>query len=154
MVVLEDSYLELHFSKKFLADLNLLMHKIICNFTEWKGSSGTHERKCLINWTKWLFFHINQTCALFNKENTLVQKLCMFLQKETSYCKNSMVLDPQGPNQFIFGNCFSSNNDTKLRFHVFLLFHVINHEIILPEVDKIHKKLWVLFQLWVPRDRN
>ena len=31
--------------------------------------------------------------------NSLVQKICMFLQKETSHCKNSLPLGPQGPKQ-------------------------------------------------------
>ena len=56
--------------------------------------------------------------------NSLVQKMCMFLQKETSHCKNSLVLGPQGPKQYIFGNYFYSNNVRKLRSHVFLLANV------------------------------
>ena len=30
------------------------------------------------------------------KCNNLVQKMCMFLQKGTSHCKNSLALGPQG----------------------------------------------------------
>ena len=56
------------------------------------------------------------------KSSSLVQKICMFLQKETSHCKNSLVLGPQGTKQYIFGYYFYSNNARKL--HVFLLFHV------------------------------
>ena len=59
--------------------------------------------------------------------NSLVQKLRMFLQKETSHCKNSWLLGPQGPKLYIFGNYFYSNNARKLIFHVFLLFHVRKH---------------------------
>ena len=61
------------------------------------------------------------------KCNSLVQKIWMFLQKETSDCKTSLVLGPQGPNQYIFADYFYSNNAGKLRFHVFLLFHVRKH---------------------------
>ena len=82
------------------------------------------------------FFHINQTSVLFNKKtlkfNSLVQKTCLFLQKETSHSKNSLALGPQEPKQYIFGDHFYSKNAKNLRFHVFLL---------LPEVDRIHKKL-------------
>ena len=54
--------------------------------------------------------------------NSLVQKICMFLQKETSQCKNSLALGPQGPKHNIFGNHFYWKNARKLRFHIFLLF--------------------------------
>ena len=101
------------------------------NFTAWKGSSGTHKRKCSINYTNRLFFHIYQTSELFNMEtfkcNSLAEKICMFLQKETSHCKSSLALGPQGPKQYIFGDYFYSNNAGKLIFYVFLLFHVRKH---------------------------
>ena len=61
------------------------------------------------------------------KYNSFVQKICLFLQKETSHCKISMTLDPQGPKQYIFGDHFYSKNAKKLRFHVFLLFHARKH---------------------------
>ena len=54
--------------------------------------------------------------------NSLVQKICMFLQKETSHCNNSLALGPQGPKHYVFGNHFYSKNTRKLRFHVFLHF--------------------------------
>ena len=53
---------------------------------------------------------------------SLVQKICMFLQKETSHRKNSLALGPQGPKHYIFRNHFYSKNARKLRFYVFLLF--------------------------------
>ena len=34
--------------------------------------------------------------------NSVVQKICMLLQKETSHCKNSLALVPQGPEHYIF----------------------------------------------------
>ena len=58
------------------------------------------------------------------KCNSLVLKVCLFLQKGTSYCKNSLALGPQWPKQHIFGDHFYWKNAKKLRFHVFLLFHV------------------------------
>ena len=61
------------------------------------------------------------------KCNILVQKFCIFLQKETSHCKNSFVLVPQGHKQYILGNYFYSNSARKLRFHIFLLLHVRKH---------------------------
>ena len=60
------------------------------------------------------------------KCNSLILKMCMFLQKETSYC-NSLALGPQEPKQYIFGDHFYSKNVRKLRFHVFLHFHVRIH---------------------------
>ena len=57
------------------------------------------------------------------KCSSLVQKICIFLQKETSHCQNSLALGPQGFRHYIFGNHFYSKNARKLKFHVFLLFH-------------------------------
>ena len=59
------------------------------------------------------------------KCNSLVQKICFF--KERHHCKNRLALGPQGPKQYIFGDRFYSKNAKKLRFHVFLLFHVRKH---------------------------
>ena len=75
--------------------------------------------------------------------NSLLQKICMFLQKETSFQKQLGVGSP-GTKQYIFGDYFYLNNARKLRFYVFILFHVRKHYdiIILPQVDWIHK--------WVP----
>ena len=50
--------------------------------------------------------------------------LCFF--QKTHQCKNSFVLRPQEPKQYIFGYFFDSNNARKLRFFVFLQFHVRN----------------------------
>ena len=61
------------------------------------------------------------------KCNSLVQKLCLFLQKETSHWRNNLALGPQKPKQYIFGDQFYLKNAKKLRFHVFLLFHVRKH---------------------------
>ena len=55
--------------------------------------------------------------------NSLVQKICMFLQKETSHCKNSLTLGPQEPKHYIFGDHFYSKNARKLTLHVFLQIH-------------------------------
>ena len=38
------------------------------------------------------------------KYNILFQNICIFLQKETSYCKSSFVLCPQWPKHCIFGD--------------------------------------------------
>ena len=61
------------------------------------------------------------------KCNSLILKICMFLQKETSHCKNSLALGLQRPKQYIFGDCFYSENVRKLRFHAFLLFYARKH---------------------------
>ena len=61
--------------------------------------------------------------------NSLVLKICMFLQKETSHCKSSLALGPQGPKRYILGNRFYSKNTRKLRFHVFLLSDDTKHMI-------------------------
>ena len=43
-----------------------------------------------------------------NQCNSLVQEICLFLQKETSHCKNSLAFGPQGPKQYISGDYFYS----------------------------------------------
>ena len=59
------------------------------------------------------------------KCNSLVQKICMFLQKKTSHCQNSL-----GPKHYIFGSHFYSKNARKLKFHVFVLFYARKHMIL------------------------
>ena len=59
------------------------------------------------------------------KCNSLVHKI-MFLQKETSLQKE-LGVESQGPKQYIFVDYIFSNNARKLRFHLFLLFHVRKH---------------------------
>ena len=54
--------------------------------------------------------------------NSLVQKMCMFLQKETSHCKSSLALGPQRPKHYIFADHFYLKKAKRPRFHVFLLF--------------------------------
>ena len=61
--------------------------------------------------------------------NGFVRQICMFLQKQTSHCKNSLELGSQGPKHYIFGERFFSKNARKLRFHVFLLFDARKHMI-------------------------
>ena len=61
------------------------------------------------------------------KCNSLVQKICMFLQKETSHLQNSFALGPQGPKDYIFGDHFYSKNPRKFKFYVFLLFYATKH---------------------------
>ena len=71
----------------------------------------------------------------------------MFLQKETSHCKSNLALCPQG----IFGDQLYLKNARMLKFHVFLLFHVRKHKVsYFTEVGRIHRKLLILFKLWVP----
>ena len=63
------------------------------------------------------------------KCNSLVEKMCNFLQKETSHYQSSLALVPQGPRHYIFGDHFYLKNVRKLKFHVFLLFYVRKHMI-------------------------
>ena len=63
------------------------------------------------------------------KCNSLVQKICMFLQKETSHCQNSLALGPQRPKYYIFGDHFYLENARKLKLHVLLLFYARKHMI-------------------------
>ena len=65
------------------------------------------------------------------KCNSLILKICMFLQKQTSHCKYTFALGPQWPPKNISGDHFYSENARKLRFHVFLLFLVRKHMIFL-----------------------
>ena len=90
------------------------------------GPQGLTKRNTqLIRQNDFSFTYIRLVYCLTRKTrkgNSLVQKICMFLQKETSHCKNSLALGPQGPKHYIFGNQLYSKNARKLRFHVFLLF--------------------------------
>ena len=79
--------------------------------------------------------------------NSLVQKICMFLKKErdrqtdrqtdrltdrqTAHCRDSSALGPKRRKPFIFGNQFSSKNDTNFRFCVFLHFYARKHDIMI-----------------------
>ena len=63
------------------------------------------------------------------KYNSLVQKICMFFQKETSHCKNSLTLFIQGPKHYIFGDHYYLKNARKLKFHVFLFSYARKHMI-------------------------
>ena len=47
--------------------LNPHMHEIFLQLYRMRWSLRTHKRKWSINWTKWYFFHIIQTSALFSK---------------------------------------------------------------------------------------
>ena len=63
------------------------------------------------------------------KCNSLVQRICMFLQKETSHFQNSFALGPQGSKDYIFGDHFYSKNPRKFKFYLFLLFYATKHMI-------------------------
>ena len=54
---------------------------------------------------------------------SLVQKICLFFQKETSHYEDSSVLDSRELKHYVFGDKFYLKNAGKLRFHVFLHFH-------------------------------
>ena len=57
-------------------------------------------------------------------------------------------IGPRGPKHYILGDSFFSKNARKLRFYVFLHVNARKHDIIiLPEVDQIHKKLWIFSNL-------
>ena len=59
--------------------------------------------------------------------SSLVQKSCMFLQKETSYCKSSFAFGPQGSKHYIFDHFYLKNARKHVRLHIFLLFHARKH---------------------------
>ena len=84
--------------------------------------------------------------------NCLIQKICMFLQKETLHYKDSLVLGPQGPKWFIFDDHFYSKNGRNLRLQVFLLIHVRKY------MTSLFYLKWTKFtrscKLWVHREQN
>ena len=53
------------------------------------------------------------------KGNALLTRKNVFLQKETSHCKNSLALGPQG--QFVFGKC------QKAQMPYILVFYTRKH---------------------------
>ena len=80
------------------------------------------------------FLSHKQTSVLFNnsllKQNLSItvwfrKFVCLFNKRH--HIAKSLVLGPQGPKQYIFDNHFYSKNAKKLRFHVFLIFHVRKH---------------------------
>ena len=110
--------------------LTLICVKYVWNFTSWNESPGTHLNAQLIRQNDFCFTWIRLVYCLTKKTfkcNSLFEKICLFLQKETLHCKNSSALAPQEPKQYIFGDHVYLKNAKKLRFHVFLLFHVRKH---------------------------
>ena len=65
--------------------------------------------------------------------------------RNLSFNPHMCEISPRRPKYNIFGNLFYSGNDRKLTFHASLHFHARN--IILSEVDQIHKKFRILFQI-------
>ena len=62
--------------------------------------------------------------------NCLVQKICMFPQKETSHCKSSSPLSLWGPKHCIFGNLLYSKNAKSSDFmysSIFMLENICYH---------------------------
>ena len=91
--------------------LTLICIYYFCNFAAWNGSPWTHQRKCAIRQNDFSFTQIKLVYCLTRKTlkwNSLVQKICLFLQKQPD-------------------DHFYSKNAKKLRFHVFLPFHVRKH---------------------------
>ena len=81
------------------------------------------------------------------------KKFVFFYKKRHHTAKLVCFWVPRDPITIYLVTTFSKNA-RKLRFHVFLLFHaniedIFNHHI---EVDRIHKKLRILSELWVPED--
>ena len=51
-------------------------------------------------------------------------------------------MGPREPKHYTFGDQFYSENTPKLKFHTFLHFYAVKYDmIILPKMDRIHKKL-------------
>ena len=59
--------------------------------------------------------------------NSLVQKICISLQKDISHRRSSSALGLRGSKYYIFGNQLYLKNVKKLRCHVFLNFHARKH---------------------------
>ena len=58
--------------------------------------------------------------------NSLVQKMCLFLRKETLHCKSNLALGSRGPKQYIFGDHFYLKNAKNLRFPDYFYFMLEN----------------------------
>ena len=105
-------------------------------------------------------FHFSNKERRLNQGKILLEillKICAWVYWLQKYCLNPYMykMDPWGLKNYIFGNHFYSKNARKLRFHGFLHFNdkKTYDIIILPEVDRIHKKLWMCSNLiWVPGD--
>ena len=100
-----------------------LLHEIGPQEPTKENAQLNRQNDFSFTWIKLVYCLIRKTLWC----NSLVQKICMFLQKETSHCRSSSALGPRGPKHYIFGNQFYSKNAKKLRFHVFLHFHARKH---------------------------
>ena len=63
------------------------------------------------------------------KFSSLIQNICMFLQKETSHWRIRLSLHFICTKHYVFGNQFYSKNARKLKFNVFLHIHARKHMI-------------------------
>ena len=77
----------------------------------------------------------------------------MFLKKEISQGRNNSALGSRGFKHYIFDQQFYTNMPESLEN--MLTHNMQTYDImILPEVDRIHKKLWILFRLYLLEDPN
>ena len=125
-------------------------------------------------WQQTIVYYLTKKA---NKSDSLIQKTCMFLQEETSHCRNSSVWVNGNPSTIFLAESFNQwywlkwwsfrtgweawlttswlkwvgfTNKMAESLNSFYssIFTLENlWFIILPEVDQIHNKLWVLFQL-------
>ena len=69
------------------------------------------QKKLLNELDKMTFLDIDETNRLCDKEspksNNLVHKICMFLQKETTYCRESSKLSPGDPSNLFLATSFT-----------------------------------------------
>ena len=91
-----------------------------------RNAQLTRKNYFSVTWIKLVYCLARKTL----KCNSLVQKICtgIFLQKGTSLEKQLGVESP-GTQAVYYGDYFYSNNGKKLKFRVFLLFHVRKHMI-------------------------
>ena len=101
--------------------LTLICIYYFCNFAAWNGSPWTHQRKCAIRQNDFSFTQIKLVYCLTRKTlkwNSLVQKICLFLQKETSHCKSSLTTT--------FTRKMPRSSDSMYFFH-FMLENIWHH---------------------------
>ena len=89
---------------------------------------------CIVIWQNNLFLAyirlVHYLTRKILKSNSLLQNICMFLQKETLNCRDSSTLFPRGPKYYIFGCHFYSKNARKFRQHLSLQFHAKHYMIL------------------------
>ena len=99
------------FKHSYYYRLTLICMKYFRNVTAWNGSPGTQKENAEVNRQNYFSFSEIKLVYCLTRNtlwcNSLVQKICMFPQKEISHCRNSSALSPWRPNTIFLVTSFT-----------------------------------------------